>query len=151
MALTPKKRLFADYLKLGMSKKEAAIEAGYSKATASQQGSKLAKDEDVIRYLKQLDEQAKTEVKKKQEVKVSPKVKELPEDDVEVTDPKEALLKLLNDIDPVVVLKAATALMPYMHARIAPAGKKVGEKEHAIEATKTGRFATLSQQSDKIQ
>lgn len=151
MALTPKKRLFADCLKSGMSNKEAAIEAGYSKATASQQGSKLAKDNDVIRYLKMLGGQTKSEVKKKQEVKVSPKVNELPEDGVRRTDPKQALLDLLNDPDPAVVLKAANALMPFMYARIAPAGKKVGEKEHAIEATKTGRFATLSQQSDKIQ
>ena len=151
MALTPKKRLFADCLFSGMSNKEAAIEAGYSKATASQQGSKLAKDEDVLRYLKQLKEQAKTEVKKKQEVKVTPIVKDARDDGWRTKDPKQALLDLLDDPDPAVVLKAATALMPYMHARIAPAGKKEGEKQSAIEATKTGRFATLSQQSDKIQ
>ena len=151
MALTPKKRLFADCLFSGMSNKEAAIEAGYSKATASQQGSKLAKDEDVLRYLKQLKDQAKTEVKKKQEVKVLPEVKYVDDDEPKIKVPKEALLKLMNDPDPAMQLKAATALMPYMHARIAPAGKKEGEKQSAIEATKTGRFATLSQQSDKIQ
>jgi len=94
---------------------------------------------------------------------VSPKyikTKNLERDQVEVgavhvkknvVDPKERLLELLNDPDPKIQLSAASTLMPFMYARIAPAGKKVGEKEQAIEATKTGRFATLSQQSDKIQ
>ena len=43
MALTDKKRRFADALMSGASNRDAAIQAGYSEKTASQAGSKLAK------------------------------------------------------------------------------------------------------------
>ena len=139
MALTLKKRLYADAIMDGETKAEAAMTAGYSKATASQAGSRLFKDKDVVQYI-----EAKT--LERQQVEVGTvQVKK------NVVDPKERLLELLNDPDPKISLSAASTLMPYMYARIAPAGKKVGEKEHAIKAAKTGRFATLNQQSDKIQ
>lgn len=139
MALTLKKRLYADAIIAKETKANAAEIAGYSKATASQAGSRLFKDEDVIQYI----EAKKLEVAQVKSGTVHVKRN--------VVDPREALLELLNDADPTIALKAATALMPYMYARIAPAGKKEGEKQSAIEATKTGRFATLSQQSDKLQ
>ena len=57
MAMTEKKKAFADSLISGAAKnisnKQAAIDAGYSEATASQMGSKLAKDKDVLRYMAQ--------------------------------------------------------------------------------------------------
>lgn len=147
MAMTEMKRAFADSLISGAAKnisnREAAIEAGYSEATASQMGSKLAKDKDVLRYM------AQQKLNNSQAIKAE--VKERPKVTGDKSDPKDILLDLLNDADPTIALKAATALMPYMYARIAPAGKKEGEKQSAIEATKTGRFATLGQQSNKIQ
>lgn len=139
MALTLKKRLYADAIMDGETKADAAEIAGYSKATASQAGSRLFKDEDVIQYI-----EAKT-LEREQVEAGTVHVKK------NVVDPKERLLELLNDPDPKISLSAASTLMPYMYARIAPAGKKEGEKQSAIEATKTGKFATLSQQSDKIQ
>ena len=51
MALTGKKRLFADAVLAGKSNKDAAIAAGYSAATASAAGSRLVKDEQVAEYL----------------------------------------------------------------------------------------------------
>lgn len=147
MAMTDKKRAFADSLLSGAAKnisnRDAAIEAGYSEATASQMGSKLAKDKDIKRYM------AQQKLNNSEAIKAE--VKERPKMTGSQSDPKDILLDLLNDSDPTIALKAATALMPYMYARIAPAGKKEGEKQSAIEATKTGRFATLSQQSDKLQ
>lgn len=53
MALTAKKRQFADAVLAGKSNKDAAIEAGYSAATASAAGSRLVKDKDVAAYLAQ--------------------------------------------------------------------------------------------------
>ena len=50
MALTGKKRLFAEALLAGKSNKEAALAAGYSPASASAAGSRLAKDKDVLAY-----------------------------------------------------------------------------------------------------
>ena len=139
MALTLKKRLYADAIMDGETKAEAAMTAGYSKATASQAGSRLFKDKDIVQYI-----EAKTFERQQVEVGTVHVKKN-------VVDPKERLLELLNDPDPKISLSAASTLMPYMYARIAPAGKKVGEKEHAIKAAKTGRFATLNQQSEKIQ
>lgn len=51
MALTGRKRAFADALLGGLSKTQAAIAAGLSEATAAQSGSRMAKDKDVVAYL----------------------------------------------------------------------------------------------------
>ena len=136
MALTLKKRLFADAILGGMSNKDAAIKAGYSKATASQQGSKLAKDADVIAYM------AKSQ---SGEVKPTAKV------NIDSADPREVLIGLMADPDPKIALKAATALMPFMYPRVAPAGKKESAKDTAKEKTTTGRFATLSNQTSMLE
>ncbi len=139
MALTLKKRLYADAIMDGESNADAAEIAGYSAATASQSGSRLAKDDDVIQYIK---------------------AKRLEQEQIEVgavhvkrnvVDPREALIDLLNDPDPKIVLTAASTLMPYYYAKVEASGKKETAKTNAIQATKTGRFATLSQQSDKLQ
>lgn len=130
MALTQKKRLFAEALDRGLSNTEAAIEAGYNENTAAQAGSRLAKDEDVIRYR----EDGKESVER---VKLN----------TQDIDPIDVLKQLCNDPDPKVALDAAKALMPYMHPRIAPSGKKEGQKENAAKKTQTGKFATLSQQT----
>lgn len=132
--MTQKKRLFAEALDKGLSYTDAAKQAGYEESTAAQAGSRLAKDKDIIRYR----EDSKKSVER---------VKVITQD----VDPIDVLRQLCNDSDPKIALDAAKALMPFVHARIAPAGKKEGVKSEAIKATKTGRFATLSQQSDKIQ
>lgn len=131
MALTQKKRLFAEALDKGLSKTDAAIEAGYSEATAAQAGSRLAKDKDVVRYL----EDGKESIER---------VKVMTQD----VDPIDVLKQLCNDPDPKIALDAAKTLMPYYHAKIAPKGKKEGQKDTAVAATKTGRFATLSKQTE---
>src|SRR5690625_6734423 len=51
MALTDKKRRFAEALRSGASNRDAAIAAGYSEKTASQSGSRLAKDPDVLAHI----------------------------------------------------------------------------------------------------
>lgn len=54
MALTGKKKAFADSKKAGKSNKDAALAAGYSVKTAGPAGSRLAKDKDVLAYLKRV-------------------------------------------------------------------------------------------------
>ena len=123
----------------GETKAEAAIEAGYSKATASQAGSRLFKDNDVIQYIE-------TKTLEREQIEVGAvHVKR------NVVDPREALIDLLNDPDPKIVLNAASTLMPYYYAKVEASGKKETAKSQAKPATSTGRFATLSNQSDKIQ
>lgn len=139
MALTLKKRLYADAIMDGETKADAAEIAGYSKATASQAGSRLFKDNDVIQYIE-------TKTLEREQIEVGAvHVKR------NVVDPREALIDLLNDPDPKVVLTAASTLMPYYYAKVEASGKKETAKSQAKQATSTGRFATLSNQSDKIQ
>ena len=54
MALTAKKKAFAQAKHDGANNKEAAIFAGCSPETASQAGSRMAKDPDVIAHLERL-------------------------------------------------------------------------------------------------
>lgn len=134
MALTPRKRRFVDALGRGASNKEAAIEAGYSPATAGPAGSRLAKDADVLaelaRRAKPKDAGVNTEA-----LDVKP-----PAPPVE-DDPQAYLLDLMNDgeVDTKLRLDAAKALMPYMHVRKGEAGKKAGRADAAKSAA-TGRF-----------
>lgn len=141
MALTGKKRLFADALLAGKSNKEAALAAGYSAATASAAGSRLAKDKDVLDHL------ARKAAK-------SAKVAELPDqaEDESVAfdlvsalshkDPRAFLLAAMNDValEPKLRIDAAKALMPFEFAK---KGESSGKKEEAAakaKAAAVGKF-----------
>ena len=69
MALTAKKKAFAQAKHDGADNKEAAIFAGYSPETASQAGSRLAKDPDVIAHIERLE--INIEVKVDEKVKIN--------------------------------------------------------------------------------
>jgi phage terminase small subunit len=147
MALTDKKRRFADALQSGASKRDAAIAAGYSEKTASQAGSKLAKDPDVIAHMAR-----KTRVKNATpaEVKVAGKVNspteaEVPDDVLvfaEFDDPRDFLVAVMNEqaAEPRLRVDAAKALMPYIHGKVADQGKKEARQDAAKEVGK-GRYA----------
>lgn len=53
MALTDKKKLFADHYLVLLNATEAAIKAGYSEKTAYSQGSRLLKDVDIHAYIEE--------------------------------------------------------------------------------------------------
>ncbi|WP_347911369.1 terminase small subunit [Pseudomonas grandcourensis] len=147
MALTDKKRRFADALQSGASKRDAAIAAGYSEKTASQAGSKLAKDPDVIAAIAR-----KTRVKNATpaEVKAAGKVNSsavagAPEDGLvfaEFDDPRDFLVAVMNEqaAEPRLRVDAAKALMPYIHGKVADQGKKDAVADAAKQAGK-GRYA----------
>lgn len=133
MALTEKKRKFAAALKSGASNKDAAIAAGYSEKSASQAGSRLANDPDVI-----------AEIERKgvvQKAKEEPGPLSLSELAGSFNDPKKFLLAMVNDIaeDPKLRLDAAKTLMPYFHARKGELGKKEQQQQDA-QATQSSRF-----------
>lgn len=71
MALTPKKKLYAEARMAGSNIKDSAIAAGYSEETARQSGSRLEKDVDVRRYMGRIDA-----VESKQKQNAEPKAKE---------------------------------------------------------------------------
>ncbi|KVT81393.1 terminase [Burkholderia ubonensis] len=147
MALTGKKRAFADAVLAGKSNKDAAIAAGYSPATASAAGSRLVKDKDVAAYLSQQRKKG-----------AGPRKREPEPDDAAVkkaavaagfdlnsvltfADPKAFLLAAMNDqeTEPKLRIDAAKALMPFMHKKLGEGGKK----EQSAEAAKkvASRFA----------
>lgn len=152
MALTPKKRAFADALRGGASNKDAAIAAGYSASSASAAGSRLAKDPHVLAEL------AKGAINKNVKAKpAAPKAKtaepdtELPDDGptfdlaraLTFTDPKAFLIAAMNDPEAEAKLRvdAAKALMPFMHQRKGETGKKE-EKQDAAEKAAAGMYGT---------
>ncbi len=141
MALTGKKRLFADAVLAGKSNKDAAIAAGYSAATASAAGSRLVKDKDVVAHLAR---------RKKGAARAkSPAA----DDDAAMTraavaagfdlnailtfsDPKAFLLAAMNDqtTEPKLRIDAAKTLMPFVHAKVGEAGKKDAKADAAKKA-----------------
>jgi len=144
MALTGKKRVFADAVLAGLSNREAAIAAKYSAKTASAAGSRLVKDPDVAAYL--------AEQRKAQKKKARPAAKKdsAPPPDrpafdlaalVTYTDPKAFLKAAMNEpkLDMKQRIDAAKALMPFEHQRVGEGGKK--EQRQAEAQKVASRFA----------
>jgi phage terminase small subunit len=143
MALTAKKRLFADAVLAGKANKDAAIAAGYSAATASAAGSRLVKDKDVVLYM--------AAHKIQQESKPAPAGKSTggsraPADfDIDAmtsfTDPKAFLIAAMNDCrtEPKLRVDAAKALMPFVHQKLGDSGKK--EQREADAKKVASRFS----------
>ncbi|TDS82622.1 terminase small subunit [Comamonas sp. JUb58] len=136
MALTGKKRLFANAVLAGKSNKEAAIAAGYSPATASAAGSRLVKDAEVAEHLQKH--------KKAKETGEAPPA-DRPSFDLSQAmahkDPRAFLLAAMNDVElePKLRIDAAKALMPFEFAKMGETGKK-DAKQAAAEKAGTGRF-----------
>lgn len=173
MALTAKKKAFAQAKYDGADNKQSAIFAGYSPESASQAGSRLAKDPDVVAYIEKLkvskkltskDEKLTSEKPKQtssvQVVKVE-KIESGPEqahgqfvgrDEISrgaKDDPLEYLKSVWTDEgeDPKLRLDAAKAAMPYIHGKVAEKGKKETKADEAKAAAKGGgKFGTLGSQ-----
>lgn len=152
MALTGRKQKFAEAKGRGMSNKDAAIQAGYSAASAAAAGSRLAKDPDVLAHLER-KAKAKAAKKAPPAKEAAPaKARPAPESDapepkfdlaaaLSHSDPKAFLLAAMNDIElePRQRIEAAKTLMPFMHQKLGEGGKK---DQQAAEAKKAAsRFA----------
>ncbi len=149
MALTDKKRRFADALLSGASKSQSAINAGYSAKTAPQAGSKLSKDKDVTGYLQRrgaLDPplpKVKSEVKK-----VKSEVEKVNSDKAEKSealafDTRALLERIARDnekLNPDLAAKIALGLMPYDHPKKGEVGKKEAAETASQKAAK-GKFS----------
>ena len=170
MALTVKKKAFAQAKYDGADNKQSAIFAGYSPESASHAGSRLAKDPDVIAYIEKLKASKKltskdeklTSTKPKQNANVQvvkvEKMESGPEqvhgqfvgrDEIAYgakDDPLEYLKSVWTDEseDPKLRLDAAKAAMPYIHGKVADKGKKETKADEAKKATQQGKFGSLS-------
>jgi phage terminase small subunit len=146
MALTGKKRIFADAVLAGRSNRDAAIAAGYSAKTASAAGSRLVKDAQVIEYIKERRKAGRKapSAAAAKTVEEAPKAK--PKFDLATalshSDPKAFLLAAMNDIElePRQRIEAAKTLMPFMHQKLGEGGKKDAAADAAKKAA-GGKFA----------
>jgi phage terminase small subunit len=147
MALTAKKKAFAQAKHDGANNKEAVIFAGCSPETASQAGSRMAKDSDVIAQLERL----KNVKDVNSDVKPNPKTI-VTKNDIDNVGSQSDPLKFLEEIwtDPVEDMKlrmdAAKAALPYFHGKVADKGKKESKAEEAKKAAQSGKFGTLNNQ-----
>ncbi|MBU9154196.1 terminase small subunit [Burkholderia gladioli] len=147
MALNSKKRAFADAVLAGKSNRDAAIAAGYSVATASQAGSRLVKDKDVVLYLaaNRLESESKESRQPKAVDARQPPPDFDPNSVTNFTDPKAFLIAAMNDgrTEPKLRVDAAKALLPFMHQKLGEGGKKDAQKDAAKKAG-GGRFASAA-------
>ena len=137
--LTAQKRKFALALISGMSKKDAAIKAGYSANSARSKGSQLAKDPEVIAFMSRKKNE-KVEVddvpthgKKVNTPAINTPLNPDPEPVPEIVraageydDPLEFLKSVMNDRDEDIDTRkdAAKAMLPYLHSKKGEGGKK---------------------------
>ncbi|MBD8531561.1 MULTISPECIES: terminase small subunit [unclassified Massilia] len=143
MALTGKKRAFADAVLAGFSNKEAAIRAGYSEATASAAGSRLVKDKDVKARLDQAH-QGTSDATSKRTLPTGPD----PADVIEIphtADPIEFLTTVMNEpaADLRYRMDAAKAMLPFKHKKLGEGGKK-DQKQDAAKQAGAGRFSATA-------
>ena len=152
MALTEKMKKFARAIVDGATNKEAAISAGYAEKTASQQGSKLRNDSEIIVYIEKL----KAEKEGRSLTSEKPKVKTistheddnpLDNEDYAKDDPLQFLIDVMNKSDDMFLrFNAAKAALPYVHGKVAEKGKKETKAEAARDGAKSGKFGTLNNQ-----
>ena len=133
MALTGKKRAFADAVLAGFSNKEAAIRAGYSAATASAAGSRLVKDPAVTDYLARHRKPAAAPGAAPELPPVPPRPAFDLTKALQHADPKNFLLAAMNDTELPEKLRidAAKALLPMFHQKKGEGGKKSEQAEAA--------------------
>lgn len=137
MALTGKKKVFADAVLAGKPNKQAAIAAGYSAPTASAAGSRLVKDKEIAAYLakhRATPEKGESAAENRPTFDMTKALQH--------SDPKNFLMAAMNDValGEKLRIEAAKALMPFVHARVDVAGKKEQKQDAAKEAG-GGKFA----------
>lgn len=139
MALTQKQEKYARAVASGMDNHTAALEAGCkSHDSARKFVADMAKRENVQAFIKSL--------------KTAQSGEQAADTERGYESPLEFLKSVFNDktglYGPKERITAAVALLPYTEQKIAPIGKKEGEIDNAVGKSKTGKFATLSNQTD---
>lgn len=152
MALSEKMKKFAQAVVDGLSNKEAAISAGYAEKTASQAGSKLRKDPEIIVHIEKLkaDKEGRSLTSEKPKVKTANTYENdnpLDDEDYAKDDPLQFLIDVMNKSDDMFLrFNAAKAALPYVHGKVAEKGKKETKADEAKKATQGGKFGTLGSQ-----
>jgi len=139
MPLTSKKQRFADAKLAGASNKDAAIEAGYSAATASPAGARLVKDPDVVAYI------SKAKSKAKPTPEIESRADQAPVGQAPEKDPLRFLEGVMTGAIEanITQVRAAMAMLPFVHQKLGEGGKKE-QKQAAAEGVSSGRFGLRS-------
>ena len=142
--LTGQKRKFAQALMSGSSQAEAARKAGYSEKTARSQGSRLAKDPDIIAFINKQGGADPYDVPPRDESTSPPPVVNITVKEFE--DPLEFLKAVMNnaaeDID--TRKDAAKAMLPYLHPKKGEGGKKDARHAAAKVAATASKFGAMA-------
>lgn len=139
--LTDKQRAFCEFIAHGLTQGESARRAGYSDKTADSTASRLMAHPDVKHHIEEL--RAQRLIDRYKRADASPMIK---------ADPLAYLRSVWTDEneDPKLRIDAAKAAMPYVHGRIAPAGKKEDKAQAAKATASSGsKFGTLDNQLNK--
>lgn len=138
MALTERKRRYADARLSGMSKRDAAIHAGCPVKSASQAASRYEKDIDVVAAIKRRQADHSDVKSNDSGVKSDTYIPE------PTNDPIEFFESMMNDLEapPKLRLDAAKALASFTISKPGEAGKKASRQASAEKSASTGRFST---------
>ena len=135
MPLTSKKQRFADAKLAGASNKDAAIDAGYSAATASPAGARLVKDPDVIAYIGKARSAPRQERGPDAEKASSPPAMASEKDPLKFL---EGVMTGAIEAN-ITQVRAAMAMLPFVHQKLGEGGKKE-RRQAAAEGVSAGRF-----------
>lgn len=158
--LTAQKRKFAVALMSGMSQKDAAIKAGYSERSARSKGSQLAKDPEVIAFIKRKTKEVveTDDVPTYRKNVYNPAVNSPEQTDAVIPqpvapllsgnfdDPLKFLMAVMNDgTEEIDVRKdAAKAMLPYIHPKKGETGKKDARNAAAKAAAGASKFGSMA-------
>jgi phage terminase small subunit len=142
--LTGQKRKFAIALMSGSTQAAAAVKAGYSEKSARSKGSQLAKDPDVIAFIKKERGTTTAVTAPANEPQTpSPVVNNLAGT---FEDPLEFLKSVMNDITEETDVRkdAAKAMLPYIHPKKGEGGKKDARNAAAKVAAGASKFGAMA-------
>lgn len=158
--LTAQKRKFAIALMSGMSKKDAAIKAGYSEKSARSKGSQLAKDPEVIAFIgRKKKEVIETHdvptyrqnvytsgVNAPEKKRISAPLPEVPFVAGKYDDPLQFLMAVMNDSSEEIDVRkdAAKAMLPYIHPKKGETGKKDARNAAAKATAGASKFGAMA-------
>lgn len=142
--LTGQKRKYALALMSGSSQAEAARKAGYSEKTARSQGSRLAKDPDVIAFINKKRAADPYDVPTRDESTAPPPIVNSTVKTFE--DPLEFLKSVMNDTTEEIDTRkdAAKAMLPYLHPKKGEGGKKDARHAAAKVAATASKFGAMA-------
>lgn len=146
MALTQRKKAFAQARFQGKKKEEAAVLAGYSERSAAAKGCQLENDPDVVAYLASLNSQGGggLDATPLGEAAIQAEFRAMEN----VSNSLEFLKTIYKNprIDRKIRIEAAKAALPYEFGKVGEDGVKKVRDNEADQVSRKSKFATADEQ-----